>query len=54
MSWSLLLDMSSAQLQKIAEEEYYRQKMIETIVGLSVTALIVAAPTYWLFPIYLF
>ena len=49
MSWSLLLDMSSAQLQKIAEEEYYRQKMIETIVGLSVTALIVAAPTYWLF-----
>ena len=48
MTWSILLNLSSAQLQKIAEEEYYRQKMIETIVGLSITAIVMAAPTYWL------
>ncbi|WP_343633508.1 TerB family tellurite resistance protein [Fluviicola sp.] len=48
MTWSLLQTLSSAQIQKLAEEEYYRQKMIETIVGLSITAIIVAAPTYWL------
>lgn len=48
MTWSLLLDLTSAQAQKLAEEEYYRQKMIETIIGLSITAIIVAAPTYWL------
>lgn len=48
MTWSLLQTLSSAQIQKLAEEEYYRQKMIETIIGLSVTAIIVAAPTYWL------
>ena len=48
MNFFLVLEISSAQAQKLAEEEYYRQKMIETIVGLSITAIIVAAPTYWL------
>lgn len=48
MTWFLLQTLTSAQIQKLAEEEYYRQKMIETIVGFSITAVIVAAPTYWL------
>ncbi len=48
MNFFLVLEISSAQAQKLAEEEYYRQKMIETIIGLSITAIIVAAPTYWL------
>lgn len=48
MNFFLVLEISSAQAQRLAEEEYYRQKMIETIVGLSITAIIVAAPTYWL------
>lgn len=49
MSFFLILEISSAEAQRLAEEEFYRQKMIETIVGLSITAIIVAAPTYWLF-----
>lgn len=49
MNFFLVLEITSAQAQKLAEEEYYRQKMIETIIGLSITAIIVAAPTYWLF-----
>lgn len=49
MTWSLLLDISAMQAQKLAEEEVARQKLIEAIIGFSITAIIMSAPTYWMF-----
>jgi DnaJ-domain-containing protein 1 len=48
MTWSLLLDISAMQVQKIAEEEFDRQKLIEAVIGLSVTAIVMSWPTYLL------
>ncbi|WP_300664942.1 TerB family tellurite resistance protein [Fluviicola sp.] len=48
MNFFVLLDISSAQAQRLAEEEFEREKLIETVTGLSLTALIMAYPTYLL------
>lgn len=48
MTWSLLLDISAMQAQKLAEEELARQKLIEAIIGFSVTAIVMSWPTYLL------
>lgn len=47
MTWSLLLDISAMQAQKLAEEELARQKLIEAIIGFSITAIVMSVPTYW-------
>jgi DnaJ-domain-containing protein 1 len=49
MSWILLLETSSAQLQQIAEAEYNKQKLIEVILGFLITAIVMAWPTYLIF-----
>ena len=51
---SLLLNSSIPHVHKLTKvereiQEYERQKLIETIVGFSITALVVALPTFWLF-----
>ncbi len=48
MNFFMLLDISAIQAQKIAEEEYAREKLIETVTGLSMTAIVAAYPTYLL------
>ena len=50
MSWSLLLDLSASHLQKIAENdrEAERQRVIETLTGLSLTVIIMSVPAYFL------
>jgi DnaJ-domain-containing protein 1 len=48
MTWSLLLDISAMQAQKLAEEELARQKLIEAVIGLSVTAIVMSWPAYLL------
>lgn len=44
----MLLDISADQAVKLAQEEYEREKLIETVTGLSITALIMAYPAYLL------
>jgi len=51
---SFLLNSSVIHAHKLTKvereiQEYERQKLIETIVGFSITAIVVAFPTYWLF-----
>lgn len=48
MNFFVLLTISADQAQKLAQEEYEREKLIETVTGLSITALVIAYPTYLL------
>lgn len=53
INWSFLLSVSTNQLHKLSQsdkelEELERQKLIEAVVGFSITAIIMAFPTYLL------
>lgn len=50
MIWSFLLDIPVHHLTEfeLAERELERQKLIEMVVGFSITAMIMSVPTYWL------
>lgn len=50
MTWSFLLDIPVDHLSEFArsERELERQKLVELIIGLSITAMIMSAPAYWL------
>ena len=48
MNFFVLLTISADQVQKLAQEEYEREKLIETVTGFSITALVIAYPTYLL------
>lgn len=50
MNWSLLLDVSASHLHHLSanDQEVGRQKLIETVIGLSLTVIIMSVPAYLL------
>ncbi|WP_343604701.1 DnaJ domain-containing protein [Fluviicola sp.] len=50
MIWSFLLEIPVEHLDgyALAEREMERQKLIEMIIGFTITAMIMSVPTYWL------